>query len=216
LLGGELMAKIGYARVSTKEQNLDLQIEYLNNNGVDNGLIFIDKGVSGTVAPAQRDGFKQLLQKARSGDTLVVYKLDRISRKYDDVQDVIKTLKDSGLNFEIGGLPNRINTGNKLMDKALTDMLLNLLGYVAENERAYIKERQRDGIELAKKQGRFKGKPKKYSANSKDKYGRYIYNQIVEDLNNGMSCNAVRLKHDVGVGTVQRIKKEIKSKRKDD
>lgn len=204
------MAKIGYARVSTKEQNLDLQIEYLNNNGVDNGLIFIDKGVSGTVAPSQREGFKQLLQKARSGDTLVVYKLDRISRKYDDVQDVIKTLKDSGLNFEIGGLPN-INTGNKLMDKALTDMLLNLLGYVAENERAYIKERQRDGIELAKKQGRFKGKPKKYSANSKDKYGRYIYNQIVEDLNNGMSCNAVRLKHDVGVGTVQRIKNEIKS-----
>lgn len=203
------MAKIGYARVSTKEQNLDLQIEYLNNNGVDNGLIFIDKGVSGTIAPAQREGFKQLLQKARSGDTLVVYKLDRISRKYDDVQDVIKTLKDSGLNFEIGGLPN-INTGNKLMDKALTDMLLNLLGYVAENERAYIKERQRDGIELAKKQGRFKGKPKKYSANSKDKYGRYIYNQIVEDLKSGMSCNAVRLKHDVGVGTVQRIKKEIK------
>lgn len=205
------MAKIGYARVSTKEQNLDLQIEYLNNNGVDNGLIFIDKGVSGTVAPAQRDGFKQLLQKARSGDTLVVYKLDRISRKYDDVQDVIKTLKDMGLNFEIGGLPN-INTGNKLMDKALTDMLLNLLGYVAENERAYIKERQRDGIELAKKQGRFKGKPRKYSANSKDKYGRYIYNQIVEDLKSGMSCNAVRLKHDVGVGTVQRINKEIKSK----
>lgn len=205
------MAKIGYARVSTKEQNLDLQIEYLNNNGVDNGLIFIDKGVSGTIAPAQRDGFKQLLQKARSGDTLVVYKLDRISRKYDDVQDVIKTLKDMGLNFEIGGLPN-INTGNKLMDKALTDMLLNLLGYVAENERAFIKERQRDGIELAKKQGRFKGKPKKYSANSKDKYGRYIYNQIVEDLKSGMSCNAVRLKHDVGVGTVQRIKKEIKSK----
>lgn len=203
------MAKIGYARVSTKEQNLDLQIEYLNNNGVDNGLIFIDKGVSGTIAPAQREGFKQLLQKARSGDTLVVYKLDRISRKYDDVQDVIKTLKDSGLNFEIGGLPN-INTGNKLMDKALTDMLLNLLGYVAENERAFIKERQRDGIELAKKQGRFKGKPKKYSANSKDKYGRYIYNQIVEDLKSGMSCNAVRLKHDVGVGTVQRIAREIK------
>ena len=205
------MAKIGYARVSTKEQNLDLQIEYLNNNGVDNGLIFIDKGVSGTIAPAQREGFKQLLQKARSGDTLVVYKLDRISRKYDDVQDVIKTLKDMGLNFEIGGLPN-INTGNKLMDKALTDMLLNLLGYVAENERAYIKERQRDGIELAKKQGRFKGKPRKYSANSKDKYGRYVYNQIVEDLKSGMSCNAVRLKHDVGVGTVQRINKEIKSK----
>lgn len=205
------MAKIGYARVSTKEQNLDLQIEYLNNNGVDNGLIFIDKGVSGTIAPAQRDGFKQLLQKARSGDTLVVYKLDRISRKYDDVQDVIKTLKDMGLNFEIGGLPN-INTGNKLMDKALTDMLLNLLGYVAENERAFIKERQRDGIELAKKQGRFKGKPRKYSANSKDKYGRYVYNQIVEDLKSGMSCNAVRLKHDVGVGTVQRINKEIKSK----
>ncbi|MDV0305601.1 recombinase family protein, partial [Staphylococcus aureus] len=124
------MAKIGYARVSTKEQNLNLQIEFLKNNGVDDGLIFIDKGVSGTVAPEQRDGFKQLLQKARSGDTLVVYKLDRISRKYDDVQDVIKTLKDMGLNFEIGGLPN-INTGNKLMDKALTDMLLNLLGYVA-------------------------------------------------------------------------------------
>ncbi len=160
------MSKIGYARVSTKEQNLSSQIEYLKQQGVSESLIFIDKGVSGTIRPNERKGFKKLLQKSRGGDVLVVYKLDRISRKYDDVQTVIRQLKDDGLSFEIGGLPN-INTGNELMDKAMTDMLLSLLGYVAENERAYIRERQSVGIEIAKKEGRFKGKPKKYSADSK-------------------------------------------------
>ena len=139
------MAKIGYARVSTKEQNLSSQIEYLKQQGVSESLIFVDKGVSGTISPYDRKGFKKLLQKARGGDVLVVYKLDRISRKYDDVQKVIRQLKDDGLSFEIGGLPN-INTGNELMDKAMTDMLLSLLGYVAENERAYIRERQSVGI----------------------------------------------------------------------
>ncbi|MEJ7197646.1 recombinase family protein, partial [Staphylococcus epidermidis] len=84
------MAKIGYARVSTKEQNLSSQIEYLKQQGVSESLIFVDKGVSGTISPYDRKGFKKLLQKARGGDVLVVYKLDRISRKYDDVQKVIR------------------------------------------------------------------------------------------------------------------------------
>lgn len=202
------MAKIGYARVSTKEQNLSLQIEYLKQQGVSESLIFIDKGVSGTIRPNERKGFKKLLQKARGGDVLVVYKLDRISRKYDNVQHVIRDLKDLGLSFEIGGLPN-INTGNELMDKALTDMLLNLLSYVAENERAYIRERQSAGIEIAKKEGRFKGKPKKYSANSKDRHGRQVYYMIVNDLKEGHSMNSIRLKYNVGYGTIQRIAKEL-------
>lgn len=202
------MAKIGYARVSTKEQNLTSQIEYLKAQGVSESLIFIDKGVSGRINPIERPGFNKLVQKARGGDVLVVYKLDRISRKYDDVQHVIRDLKVMGLSFEIGGLPT-INTGNELMDKALTDMLLNLLGYVAENERAYIRERQRAGIEQAKKEGRFKGKPKKYSYDSKDRHGRQVYHMIVNDLKNGYSMNSVRLKYNVGLGTIQRIAKEL-------
>ncbi|HDD3204494.1 TPA: recombinase family protein [Staphylococcus aureus] len=202
------MSKIGYARVSTKEQNLSSQIEYLKQQGVSESLIFIDKGVSGTIRPNERKGFKKLLQKSRGGDVLVVYKLDRISRKYDDVQTVIRQLKDDGLSFEIGGLPN-INTGNELMDKAMTDMLLSLLGYVAENERAYIRERQSVGIEIAKKEGRFKGKPKKYSSDSKDRHGRQVYYMIVNDLKEGHSMNSIRLKYNVGYGTIQRIAKEL-------
>lgn len=202
------MAKIGYARVSTKEQNLSSQIEYLKAQGVQESLIFTDKGVSGTISPYERNGFKKLIQKARGGDVLVVYKLDRISRKYDDVQKVIRGLQDEGLSFEIGGLPN-INTGNELMDKAMTDMLLSLLSYVAENERAYIRERQRAGIEIAKQQGRFKGSSKKYSAYSKDKHGRQVYYMIVNDLKAGHSKNSIRLKYNVGLGTVQRISKEL-------
>lgn len=202
------MSKIGYARVSTKEQNLSSQIEYLKQQGVSESLIFIDKGVSGTIRPNERKGFKKLLQKSRGGDVLVVYKLDRISRKYDDVQTVIRQLKDDGLSFEIGGLPN-INTGNELMDKAMTDMLLSLLGYVAENERAYIRERQSVGIEIAKKEGRFKGKTKKYSADSKDRHGRQVYYMIVNDLKEGHSMNSIRLKYNVGYGTIQRIAKEL-------
>ena len=202
------MSKIGYARVSTKEQNLSSQIEYLKQQGVSESLIFIDKGVSGTIRPNERKGFKKLLQKSRGGDVLVVYKLDRISRKYDDVQTVIRQLKDDGLSFEIGGLPN-INTGNELMDKAMTDMLLSLLGYVAENERAYIRERQSVGIEIAKKEGRFKGKPKKYSADSKDRHGSQVYYMIVNDLKEGHSMNSIRLKYNVGYGTIQRIAKEL-------
>ncbi|MGX0210283.1 recombinase family protein [Staphylococcus epidermidis] len=136
----------------------------MKQQGVSESLIFIDKGVSVTSKV-----FKKLLQKARGDDVLVVYKLDRISRKYDDVKHVIRDLKNLGLSFEIGGLSN-INTGNEFMNKALTDMLLILPGYVAENERAYIRERQSADIEIAKKEGRCKGKPKKYSSDSYDKF----------------------------------------------
>ncbi len=136
------MAKIGYARVSTKEQNLAMQIEYLKSHGVSESLIFVDEGVSGIVDPKERKGFKKLLNKLRGDDVLVVYKLDRISRKYNQVKEIISELRKDGIGLEIGGLPN-INTGNQLMDELVTDTILGLLGYIVENERELIRERQK-------------------------------------------------------------------------
>lgn len=203
------MAKIGYARVSTKEQNLAMQIEYLKSHGVSESLIFVDEGVSGIVDPKERKGFKKLLNKLRGDDVLVVYKLDRISRKYNQVKEIISELRKDGIGLEIGGLPN-INTGNQLMDELVTDTILGLLGYIVENERELIRERQKDGIEQAKKAGKYKGKPKKYSADSKNQHGRQVYYMIVDELKNGHSKHSIQVKYNVGYGTVLRIAKELK------
>lgn len=203
------MAKIGYARVSTKEQNLAMQIEYLKSHGVSESLIFVDEGVSGIVDPKERKGFKKLLNKLRGDDVLVVYKLDRISRKYNQVKEIISELRKDGIGLEIGGLPN-INTGNQLMDELVTDTILGLLGYIVENERELIRERQKDGIEQAKKAGKYKGKPKKYSADSKDQHGRQVYYMIVDELKKGHSKHSIQVKYNVGYGTVLRIAKELK------
>ncbi|MFP7444068.1 recombinase family protein [Bacillus infantis] len=146
------MAKqYGYARVSTAEQSLEVQIQALKEAGVSE--IFKDKA---TGRNTKRDGLQSLLSILDVGDTLVITKLDRIARNVKEGIQLIDELAEQGIKLHV------LNMG--LFDGTATSKLLrNILLSVAEWEREMILERQREGIAIAKTQGKYKGKPKKYT-----------------------------------------------------
>src|SRR5919199_4126085 len=138
---------IGYARVSTDEQNLDLQLSALNQAGCEQ--IYTDK-VSGT--KAKRPGLEQALSHLRSGDTLVVWRLDRLGRSLRHLIDTVTELQEKGIEFK--SLSESIDTrtsGGKLV--------FHIFGALAEFEREIIRERTNAGLAAARARGR-KGGPK--------------------------------------------------------
>ncbi|OTA47918.1 recombinase family protein [Limosilactobacillus reuteri] len=173
------MALVFYARVSSKEQNLDRQLARAKEVKADK--IFKDK-LSGK--NTDRKGLKEMLNFIREGDTVEVVSLDRLSRNYKDIQQLVKQIRDKGAKLIIDDLP-QTNTGNSLVDEFMLDMMVNLMGFVAQNEREKIKERQRQGIEQAKKRGVYQGRPKKYRSDSNNREGRLVYENIKRDYLSG-------------------------------
>src|SRR5919202_1414323 len=138
---------IGYARVSTDEQNLDLQLSAFER--ADCKQIFTDK-VTGT--KAERKGLNDALSHLREGDALVVWRLDRLGRSLRHLIDTVTTLQERGIEFK--SLTESIDTttsGGKLV--------FHIFGALAEFEREIIRERTRAGMEAARSRGR-KGGPK--------------------------------------------------------
>ena len=131
------MALIFYARVSSKGQNLDRQLVRAKQVKADK--IFTDK-FSGK--STNRIGLKKLLDFIREGDTVEVVSLDRLSRNYQDIQHLVQQFKDQKIKLIVDDLP-QTNTGNNLVDQFMLDMMLNLMSFVAQNEREKIRERQR-------------------------------------------------------------------------
>lgn len=113
----------------------------------------------------------------REGDTVEVVSLDRLSRNYGDIKQLVQELKTKKVNLIVDDLP-QTHTGKKLVDEFMLDMMINLMGFVADNERQKIRERQAQGIEQAKKQGVYKGRPTKYSPDSNDREGRLVYENV--------------------------------------
>lgn len=173
------MALVFYARVSSKEQNLDRQLARAKE--VKSDKVFTDK-LSGK--NTDRKGLKEMLNFIREGDTVEVVSLDRLSRNYQDIQRLAKEIRDKGAKLIIDDLP-QTNTGNALVDEFMLDMMVNLMGFVAQNEREKIKERQRQGIEQAKKRGVYMGRPKKYRSDSNNREGRLVYENVKRDYLNG-------------------------------
>lgn len=202
--------KFGYARVSTEEQHLENQINWLIEQGVDRKNIFVDE-ISGTTSPYERDGFKSLLNaKIRQGDDLYVFKLDRLGRKANVVEEMVRELLNDGIILHSKDLPDIPANDKYGMGKLLLNVMLSVLTFQAETERLYMLERQRVGIERAKKEGRYKGKKVKYSKDSYNPQGRVIYEKVVEVLKNGGTIRGTAKKYGLGMKTVQRIKNEIK------
>lgn len=166
------MALIFYARVSSKGQNLDRQLAKAKEAKADK--VFTDK-LSGKTT--DRPGLKDMMAYIREGDTVEIVSLDRLSRNYSDIQQLVQKLKDTKVKLIVDDLP-QTNTGNELVDQFMLDMMVNLMGFVAQNEREKIKERQRQGIAQAKKRGVYKGRPFKYAPNSNDREGRLVYERI--------------------------------------
>ena len=142
---------IGYARVSTDEQNLDLQLAHLNEAGCQQ--IYTDK-VSGT--KATRPGLTDALSHLRSGDTLVVWRLDRLGRSLRHLIDTVTDLQDKGIEFK--SITETIDTrtsGGKLV--------FHIFGALAEFEREIIRERTKAGLTAARSRGKTGGRPKALS-----------------------------------------------------
>ena len=173
------MALVFYARVSSKGQNLARQLARAKE--VEADKVFTDK-FSGK--NTNRSGLKALMNYVREGDTVEVVSLDRLSRNYKDIQRLVQELKNKGVSLIVDDLP-QTHTGNNLVDQFMLDMMINLMGFVAQNEREKILERQRQGIEQAKKRGAYKGRPTKFSADSNDREGRLVFESIKKDYQAG-------------------------------
>ena len=146
------MAVIGYARVSTVDQSLDIQIEQLEKYGVDR--IFQEKYSGGS---ADREELHKVLDYLREGDTLVVYKIDRLARSIVDLTNIARGLQERGiaLVFIKENIDFSTSTGR---------LMFNMLGSIAEFERDLINERTAEGRAKAKAKGTHmgrKGKPSK-------------------------------------------------------
>lgn len=149
----------GYARVSSKEQNEERQIKSLIENGVEERFIFIDKQ-SGK--DFNRSQYQVLKNALRENDVLVIKSIDRLGRNYNMIieewRDITKSIK---ADIKIIDLPI-INTdrNKELLGTVISDIVLGLLSYVAEQERTFIKQRQKEGINNAMNKGVKFGRPK--------------------------------------------------------
>lgn len=155
------MARIGYVRVSSQDQNLARQIEKLKNSGIDR--IFEEKKSGASLE--NRPELKKLLNIIRFDDVVVVTELDRLSRKADDLTWIIDEIQKKEATLEVLNLPVT-KTDDKNLNRLLNTLIIEIYKYMAESERIKIKERQRQGIAIAKKQGRYKGRKPKYDMGS--------------------------------------------------
>jgi DNA invertase Pin-like site-specific DNA recombinase len=147
--------KIGYARVSTNEQDLTAQRNALLALGVDEKRIYVDHGLTG--ANRERPGLREAMAACRDGDTLVVTKLDRLARSLPDARDIADELTAKGVVLSLGGSTHDPTD-------PVGRLLFNVLGMVAEFESDLIRMRTREGMAVAKAKGRLKGKQPKLSA----------------------------------------------------
>lgn len=141
------MAKIGYARVSTKEQNLDLQLDALKAEGCER--IFQEKESGRN---DDREELAACLDYLRPGDTLVVYKLDRLGRSTAKLVNLVDDLNKREIMFS--SVTDKIDTSS-----AMGKAMLTILSAFAQLEADLIKERTRDGLEAARARGRVGGRP---------------------------------------------------------
>lgn len=142
---------IGYARVSTDDQNMDLQIDALLNAGCQKINIYSDK-ISG--AKSERPGLNQCLEKLQFGDVLVVWRLDRLGRSMVHLVALIESLREKGVGFR------SICDGAIDTTTASGELVFNIFSSMAQFERRLIQERTRAGLVAARSRGRKGGRPK--------------------------------------------------------
>lgn len=201
-----------YARVSTKEQNLDRQLARAKELGITDDYIYIDK-LSGK--NLNRQGLKDLLNTVQKHDYIHVIELSRLSRNYMELQQLMNELRSKGVKLIADDLP-KMATGDESLDNALSDIFIALLGWVADNERKKTLERQKQGIAIAKKKGRYTGGKVLYSDNTtgrttqEKRIRKDVYNTIKQAYDND-NLNKMRLAKELGISrtTVYNIVKRI-------
>ncbi len=147
------MAKYGYIRVSSKDQNPDRQQEALKRYGVKSNNIFTDY-MSGK--DFNRPQYRELMKKLKSGDVLVVKSIDRLGRNYEEIIEQWRILcKNKKADIEVIEFPllNTNQSRDGLTGVFISDITLQILAYLAQTEREFIKHRQAEGIAIAKAKG---------------------------------------------------------------
>ena len=149
-----------YARVSSKEQNLDRQIEAFKALGAEERDIITDKESGKDL---NRTGYTALKNAMlRRGDTLIIKSLDRLSRNKTDIKNELQFFKDNGIRLKVIDLPTTmmdLPQGQEWVFEMVNNILIEVLGTIAEQERKTIKERQAEGIAAARKNGKKLGRP---------------------------------------------------------
>ena len=178
------MAIVGYARVSTEEQELQAQLEMLSAVPCDK--VFQEKA-SG--AEVNRPQLKIMLDYVREGDTLIVCKLDRIARSTKHLLDITDYLKEKGVAFRVLNIQFDTSTPTG-------ELMLTMLGAIAKFERDMMLERQRDGIRIAKGKGHYKGRKPTAQAKS---------DTVFALLAQGKSKKSIAKELNIGIASVYRI-----------
>lgn len=195
--------KFGYARVSSKDQNLARQIEALTNAGCKR--IFQEKQSGKNIQ--DRLELNKLLNTIHEEDIVVVLSLDRLSRNSADIKILLSQIERKGATFDILDLPSFSGVEDLNLRRLLNNLVIDLMSYIAEHERAKIRERQAEGIKLAKERGAFIGKQLEYGPNAVNPQKRAIYHAIVKSLQLGESISYIARMNNVSRSTVYRIKR---------
>ncbi|MEJ7530135.1 recombinase family protein [Staphylococcus hominis] len=196
---------VGYARVSSIDQNLERQLENLKTFGAEK--IFIEKQSGKSVE--NRPIFQEALNFLRRGDRFVVEAIDRLGRNYDEVINTVNYLKNKEVQLMITSLPmmNEV-IGNPLLDKFMKNIIIQILAMISEQERNESKRRQAQGIKVAKEKGVYRGRPLLYSVNAKDPQKRIIYHRVVEMLEEGQAISKIAQEVNITRQTVYRIQRD--------
>ena len=155
------MEKYGYVRVSSKDQNPERQIIALKEQDIPEENIFLDR-MSGQ--NFERPAYISLLEHLQKGDTLVIKSIDRLGRNYGEILEQWKKItKEKEADIQVIDMPmlNTGRMGSELTGVFIADLVLQILAYVAETERSFIKQRQAEGIAVAKARGVHFGREKK-------------------------------------------------------
>lgn len=168
--------KIGYARVSTNEQELSLQIDALKKEGCDRSLIFEDQ-TSG--AKSSRPGLDQCLEILEPGDTLIVWRLDRLGRSMSHLINLIESLIEKNIGFK------SIQDGAIDTTTASGELMFNIFSALAQFERRLIQERTNAGLKAARARGRNGGRPKIGGNNPKVQMAKQMHQ------NNSLSVDSI-------------------------
>lgn len=198
------MFTYAYARVSARDQNLGRQIAAFTEFGIEKRRIFADKK-SGK--DFERKEYKRLLKKLKAGDLLVIKSIDRLGRNYDRIiaewSYITGTVGADILVLDMPLLDTRTKS-DTLVGKFISDIVLQVLSFVAENERANIRERQADGIRLARQNGIKFGRPKRQYTGE---FMAVATDYIEKRISSGKAIEILKLKRDNFYYHIRQIKK---------
>lgn len=198
---------IGYARVSSKDQNLDRQVKELKRFGCDK--VFTEKESGKSFK--KRIVYNEMRSKLRFFDVLVVHDLSRFGRNKEEILSEWKWLTDNEIDIVVLNMPILDTRKYKDLEgvgKLISDIVLSLLSWMVDEERERIRIAQREGIEIAKNNDKYKGRKVKYHKNATGK-DKIIFDEVVKLLNNHTSIMDIHRKTGLSRNTIYKIKRQI-------